>query len=237
MLRILILVCVGITYAGKDDFDSPTLGENWTWDDPDGDDSYSLTEEPGWFRFNVGGSEDMWSTDRGEAPLLLRPATEGDYSIETHVKIENQENSTYGALMVFKGPGKWIHLELIRNDGDGRDGVGVEYWPAVAGTNRGKNVKLDPDEVYLKIVKTGDDWEFLYKEKEGEDWKTLDTVNLHFDSPVQVGLVAKTWGGPEGPVVADFDYFRCPELGEVKAVEPVSSLAFTWAKIKVTRCY
>jgi len=176
LLSVSILVCVGITYADTDDFDSPTLGENWTWDDPDGDD-------------------------------------------------------TYGCLVIWQDGNNWLHLELIRNDGDGRDGVHAEHWP---GGVRHAIVNIEPDEVYLRIERKGDDWHLFYKLKEEDDWEALDVVTLKIQDPHQVGIGAKTWGGPDGPLVADFDYFRCPELGEVKAVEPDYSLSVTWAKIKVT---
>lgn len=224
-----LLVCIGITYA--DDFDSPRLKEEWTWDDPDGDDEYSLTEESGWFRFySKAGENNIWAQNRSGTPMLLRRAPKGDYSIETHVKIDNQKEFTIAALTVYKAPGEWIQLELIRNPQC--DGFWVQYWPKVAGTTAGKCVTHpEPDEAYLKIVKTGDDWEFLYKEKESDDWETLDTVTQHYDLPVQVGFVAKAWQNND--LVCDFDYFYCPELGEVQAVQPYSKLAVTWANIKV----
>ena len=225
----VFMLLAGTIIISADEFDSPNLRDVWTWDDPDKDDEWHLTEEPGWFRFKVGGLEDTWNGVRGDMPMLLQPSPTGDYSMETHVKIDEQNDSTYGCLVVWLNGNNWIHLELIRNDGDARDGAHAEHWP---GGVRHAKVKLEPDEVYLRIERQGDDWNLFYKLEEEEDWIFLDKVTLAIDDPHQVGIGAKTWGNADGPVVADFDYFRCPELAEVQAVEPYSKLAATWAEVK-----
>lgn len=231
---IFSLLVVGIYFASvvyADKFDNPELRDVWTWDDADNDDEWSLTEEPGWFRFKVGGLEDTWNGVRGDMPMLLQPSPIGDYSMETHLKIDEQNQQTYGCLVVWQDGNNWIHHELI-DDGGARNGPFCQYWPGGVAL---KHVNVEPDDIYLKVERKGDDWHLFYKLEEEDDWTFLDkAAGLKYDDPHWVGIGAKTWGGPEGPVVADFDYFRCEELGEVKvAVEPDSKLATTWARIKV----
>ena len=213
--------------ADGDEFDSPKLRDVWTWDDPDKDDKLSLTEEPGWFRLKVGGNEDTWNGVRGNMPMLLQPSPIGDYSMETHVKIDEQQHATYACLVVWQDGNNWLHLELSQETGI--DGVFAEHWPGGVGH---KLQKIEPDEVYLRIERKGNDWNLFYKLNEKEDWLLLDTVTSKIEDSHQVGIGAKTWGGTEGPLVADFDYFRCSELREVEAVQPHYKLAITWAEIK-----
>jgi len=229
---IVTLLAVGTyfsTIVFADEFDSAQLRKVWTLDNPNAANTWSLTEVPGWFRFNVLAHQDTWA-DRGLMPLLLQTAPKGDFSMETHVKIDNQLDSTYGCLVVWKGPGEWIHLELIFDAT--RNGAHCEYWP---GGIRLAVANIDPDEVYLKIDYVGGVWNLYYKLAEKDDWTFLDKTIVKYEYPYQVGIGAKTWGA--NPVVADFDYFRCPELGEAQAVEPYSKLATAWAKIKTIANY
>jgi len=228
-ITLLVMGAYFSTVVFADEFDSTTLGKVWTVDNPNSANTWSLTEKPGWFRFSVLAGQDTWSTTRGLMPLLLQPAPKGDYSMETHLKVDAQLDSTYGCLVVWKGPGEWIHLELILNGAC--NGAMVQYWPAVAGTNTGKCAVAAPDDMYLKTERKGDNWNFYYKLNEKDNWILFDSVTLKYDDPHQVGIGAKTWG--VNPIVADFDYFRCPELNEVQTVQPDSKLAFTWAGIKV----
>jgi len=214
------------TVVFADEFDSTTLRKVWTVDNPNPQNTWSLKEKPGWFRFSVLAGQDTWAA-RGLMPLLIQPAPKGDFSMETHCKIDAQLANTYGCLVVWKGAGQWIHLELI-NDGGARNGAGCEYWPPGTAT---VTANLAVDDVYLKTELKSGLWSHYYKLAEKDDWIFLASTAVKYEEPFQVGIGAKTWGA--NPLVADFDYFRCPELNEVQAVQPDSKLATTWAGIKV----
>ena len=231
---LLTMVTYFVAIASADEFNAAELRDVWTWDDPDNDDAWSLVDNPGWFRFTVQHEEDTWDGNRGDMPLLLRTSPTGDYSMETHVKIDEQPNQTYGALIVWQGGGNWIHLELIREDGGQINGVLVQYWPAIAGGNTGQSAQVEADEVYLRIERQGNDWSLLYKSEEEDEWELLEVISAVFTDPHQVGIGAKTFSGDGSmQLVADFDYFRSEELGETSVVQPKSKLAVSWARIKV----
>ncbi len=81
------------TVVFADEFDSPELRKVWTWDDPNDNDEWSLTEKPGWFRFKVDAGQDTW-IGRGLMPMLIQPSPIGDYTVETHIKIDDQLANT-----------------------------------------------------------------------------------------------------------------------------------------------
>jgi len=227
ILMLLTLGAFSSAIVLADEFSSTTLGNQWTWDNITAGNTYSLTAKPGWIRFSVLSHQDTWAA-RGLMPLLVQPAPKGDFSMETHLKTDAQLANTYGCLVVWKGAGQWIHLELI-NDGGARNGASCEYWPPGAAT---LTANIAPDEVYLKTEFKGGVWNQYYKLAEGDAWIFLAKAPVTFEYPFQVGIGAKTWG--DNPIVADFDYFRCPELNETtSAVQPDSKLATTWAGIKV----
>lgn len=72
------------------------------------------------------------------------------------------------------------------------------------------------DDVDLKVLALGDDYEFLYRLPGDADWTSAGTYT-HPGDPLYVGLFAKSWGGHPTSLDVDFDY-----LGVVVIPEPAT---------------
>jgi hypothetical protein len=114
------------------------------------------------------------------------------------------------------------------------DCIGGSYrWRADAqiGIDVG-DVAIDQD-VFLKVVKTGDELEFFAKGNANDSWMSGGVDGLlgpHYTpGNYQVGMIAKSWGGSVDSTF-EIDYFDIPEI--VTAVNPADKLATTWATLK-----
>ena len=95
------------------------------------------------------------------------------------------------------------------------------------------DVAID-DDVWLMIIKTGDDLEFLTKGNAGDAWVSAGVdskLGSHYaPGDYQVGIIAKSWGGSVDSLF-EIDFFDIPELSTT-AVAPAGKLITTWASIK-----
>ena len=70
------------TFLFFDDFSGSALKAGWTFWNPGGNDTYSLTERPGWMRIKVIGISDTWSAVN-QAPFMYMTLPDGaDYAVE-----------------------------------------------------------------------------------------------------------------------------------------------------------
>lgn len=230
-----LLSFIGAAYS-DDEFDSTTLNQVWIWDDPSKECEWSLTEVPGWLQIICApGEHDVWDF-RGPGPMMLAKAPEGNYSVETHIRISVFPDNSYAGLVVigseglgnpkFIGPWGLWRLEV---------GPKVNWSFAIKG---GANEAFArppgiPDEAYLKLAKVGDDWECYYKEKEGDDWELIGTGTMDIGKKHYVGFNVGNWDGTS-EVKAEFEYFRSPEIKIGLPVEPAGKLCASWGRIKVS---
>ena len=98
-----------------DEFDAAAIANRWTWDDPHHDDTYSLTERPGFLRMHLGDNSDAWADDgqgtiigRGGAPFLYMdvPPASADCTMETFVDLASAQGgkgrrNSIGGLLVY----------------------------------------------------------------------------------------------------------------------------------------
>lgn len=242
-LSTLIVLFLSAQAMGRYEFNEPKLRDVWIWDDPGKVGKYSLEEKPGCLSITcepckVGENHDVWAT-RGTAPMMLIEAPEGDYSVETHVKMRKFPMRGYAGIQIigseglgdadFTGPWGHLVIEFYTNREDfkrvrwsfGKEGNPVDAFES--------QVARDGDEAYLKLVKKGVEWDCYFKEKIGANWKIIGTGELSIGEKYYIGFVVgkARWTG-WGEVVADFDYFRSP----VFPVEPKLLYVTTLAKIK-----
>ncbi len=96
ILSLLLLACTFRPASAvdfNDDFGGATLGPEWTVDDPNGDDTISLTERAGYMRLRLAsGTEDAWTgatwaAARNSAPFVLTSLVDptDDFVVETMV--------------------------------------------------------------------------------------------------------------------------------------------------------
>jgi len=95
------------------------------------------------------------------------------------------------------------------------------------------DVAIDQD-VWLKVVKKGEELEFFTKGDANANWVSggVDTRLGPYYTPgnYKVGIIAKSWSGSVNSTF-EIDYFDIPELSAT-AVAPAGKLATTWSAIK-----
>lgn len=193
-------------------------------------DSYSLVNELGYLRIKAGRGQDLWAgtpAKRG-SPLMLRPAPERDYWIETFVRADDpgeevlhepmpypaQPINTQMGLFVFQDVDNWIFFGLTYHDftiGDTRvQGDGLIVTKIESGVSSiVAESQILADFMFLRIERQGDNWKFYWKTKHIHGWSLLTTVNLPLTGH-EVGMGVKTFDlFPQlfGPGEAYFDYF------------------------------
>jgi hypothetical protein len=205
-----------------DTFSTDELSSGYHWFDEKGapgdpDDAYSLTR--GWLRIEAGVRQDLWGgtpLKRG-APLMLRPAPEGDYWVETFVSADrigepSQPLNTQIGLFVFQDVNNWLFFGLTNHDFSTpytTNGLMVtktvgDTSSIVAGSD------LTEDFVFLRIEKEGDDWKFYRKLQHDDTWDLLTTVELALRDH-KVGMGVKTFDLDPPAAInscqANFDFF------------------------------
>lgn len=240
---LLAGVAVGSALAAyTDPFDGNKLEPRWTHRSPDGDDKFTV--EKGWFTWSIQAGQDLFKQGVDKAPFLLTdpPANDTNFSIETKMNIlmddlKAQPPASHAGLIFFRED-KWAYTlwgPYANTDIRVEDCIGADYrWRAEA--QIGVNKAADGD-VWLKITKTGGEFEFFYKDNEGDKWesggKDTKIAKEMEKGTYKVGLFLKNWGGSVAMKTA-FDYFDSPELGGL-SVDPKSKVATSWADLKISR--
>jgi hypothetical protein len=229
------------SFALADEFNGAALDSMWSVRDPAGKGDYRLAD--GKLILDLAANADMWvqGTDGG-VMFLLDPPAQADFSIELseNVAVDGTQPPACQAGIVFFNEQTWAYSAWgPYNAGQDirlEDCVGADYrWRDQA------QIGIDPadvavdEDVYLKVIKTGDELEFLTKGSASEDWVSagVDTkLGPHYTpGNYQIGIIAKSWGGS---VASTFEFESFDVLGSgVTAVEAVNKLATTWGKLKV----
>ena len=225
--------------VGSDTFDGKTLNNEWSFDDPNGNDAVSLGERQGWLQIQISGSnEDMWANDRGGAPILRYKCEEidRDFSLETCVDLATANGgypvlNSIGGLMVCgggdakEGSPFYLSLGLQHNWVGGTEVILQKPGQSFKWASPGANA------AYLRLdrnVAKGT-WSGYFKNHANSEWKLLATVSDEdLDDGVirgnlEAGLFAKTWD-PDlgGPARIEFAYFG---EGEPSVTDVLTSLA------------
>lgn len=188
----------------EDTFDG-ALAEGWTWMREDSE-RWSLEDAPGRVRIYVssGGLNGGFPNN-----LLVYPAPEGDFAIETMMEFEPFINFQIAGLLVYADEQNAMQFGRAFCDVPGPCvGNGLYFDSIVKGKGGENNFAMnapDPSKVYLKLEKKGAAYHAYYSE-DGASWKEMGTQTSAM-TPVYVGLIAAQ--GPEEELwPADFDYFR-----------------------------
>ncbi|MEM2870325.1 MAG: DUF2341 domain-containing protein, partial [Thermoplasmata archaeon] len=189
------------TFDFYDDFESSSLKNGWVFWNPGGDDSYSLTERPGWLRIKVVGTSDTWESVN-VAPFMYwtHPSPNSNFVVQT-----KEDGSGVGANS------RHSLLAYIRDFSLGRENKG--YWGAYTSTT---SCKFEADGFRGNVGDTGATVHYLRFRKSSStlyyDW-SIDMTNWTNTGsyslpsmPAYWGLGGKSWSSG-GSFNADFDYF------------------------------
>ena len=188
----------------RDEFDGPLL-EGWSWmnEEPS---MWNLTEQPGFLRIYTS-SVATWGQN-----LLLRPAPEGDFAIQTRLLFEPGVDFQIAGLVIYQDQGNFLQFGRAFCDvpescvGNGlyfdhvQGGVGIDGNFA---TSTGSS-----SEAFLRLQRMGQEVQAFFSE-DGMHWSMIGTHTLAGDFAIAgIGLgSSQNIGEGVPPVAADFDYF------------------------------
>ena len=195
---------VSATYV--DSFDSSTLGLGWSFVDPMGNSSYSLTSNPGHLELSVpaGTAHDCWGSE-DNCTRMMRSVAGGDAVYE--VKIDGNALTTdyqvYGILL-FQNNNNYMRFEYWRGIGN----VYVMAWQTVNGNSStaisGPIVTLGSTNS-LRVTRTGNTYLLEYKLGSGT-WQTAGSFTQSSFVPSQAGIEVIN-AGANLSTSANVDYF------------------------------
>lgn len=182
-----------------DNFNNSSLDPIWTWIDPLGDSSYSLTISPGFLRlYTPDGGHDLYPIANFNAPRLIQ-SIGGDFVVTTKVTINPAFNYQGTGLLIWQDVNNYIRLERTLVDG-------IDMWSRIGGVYSGIQILFSNPTVYLRLQRSGNTITGSYSEN-GLTWTTVTTSDLPAASTLQVGLVLiNQW--QDHPISSTFDFFE-----------------------------
>ena len=186
----------------RDDFNG-VLDPGWSWvrEDPQ---NWSLTAFPGSLQINVAGGYVVAQTNPN---LLLRPAPNGNFQIETQLTFRPTRNYQFAGLIIYENNRNFIQAGRSFCASTGCVGVGLYMNPYI----NGKIVNPDFGQPYgdidplsLRLSRT----EHRYTFEASTDGKVWFLIGSHTSemNPLQIGLITgQRVRGQNLP--ATFEYF------------------------------
>lgn len=163
--------------AFRDDFDSATLDPGWTFEDPLGDCSYSLSLSPGHFVFSLpeGVTHDCWS-DGNNCPRLVRSFAAGDWEVAIgFTGSAFLMDSSSAGIYFGQNDANLLRFEFYFGHGELR----ANAYSVIGGvgSNRleGPLVALQ-DTNFLRVVKASGSYTFSFS-LDGAAWTEVGTVD------------------------------------------------------------
>lgn len=179
-----------------DNFDNSTLTSGWDWIDPNSDSIYNLTDNPGFLRITVSGSNhDLYQNLN--APRMLQEV-KGDFTVVTKVTIYPLENYQAAGLLYWQDENNYVRLErtLVQ---------GIDLLYKIQGTYSAIEIPFSISPVFLKFEFSNQNLSSFYS-ADGNKWNFVETLQLSPSNNDQVGIVVvNEW--QENTISADFDYF------------------------------
>ncbi|MGH3441458.1 MAG: fibronectin type III domain-containing protein [Nitriliruptorales bacterium] len=188
----------------SDEFNTSQLDTNvWTFVDPVGDASLSLSGTQAVISVPAGVGHDLWS-NANHAPRLLQSITNGDFEVEVKFDSQVLEQYELQGIVVEQDADDLLRLEVHH------DGSGTRLFVAAleAGAASTKHYSTVPggEPVYLRVKRLGDSWTLRYS-NDGVDWTTSATFT-HALVANEIGPFAGNAGVFPPAFAALIDHFR-----------------------------
>ena len=185
-----------------------SLDAQWSWvrEDPQ---NWSLAILPGLLQINVGNG---YVVAHSNSNLLLRPAPEGNFRIETHVTFDPRHNFEFAGLIIYENDSNFVqaghgYCNSVDCIGEGlymnsyQKGVMVKPSPMQTYTHR--------NPVFLRLSRRGDIYTFE-NSQDGNVWFLIGNHTSAID-PLQIGLVTSQ-NLRDDILPANFGYFEVRSL-------------------------
>lgn len=187
----------------RDDFDG-TLDAGWSWvrEDPL---NWSLSALPGSLQINVAGGYVAAGTNPN---LLLRPAPEGNFLIQTQITFRPTRNYQFAGLIIYENDENFIQAGRSACTSTGCVGVGLymdHYKNGVIVKPDFGQPYREIDPLLLRLSRK----ENTYTFEASTDGKVWFIIGSHTSdmTPTQIGLVTgQRTRGEDAP--ATFEYFE-----------------------------
>jgi beta-xylosidase len=192
----------------RDEFNQVLAG-GWSWQNEDAA-NWSLSAQPGWLEITLQRGHIVTGN---YANLLLRPAPEGDFQIETSLGFEPQANFQFAGLVVYQSDSDF--LQAGRAFCEGTDiclGDGLYFDKYRQNTSEPPNFATPYEggaSVHLRLQREGDSYTF-FASPDGVNWTEIGSHQSDIE-PLQVGLMASQ-NNDGVPLSARFDYFMISGL-------------------------
>jgi regulation of enolase protein 1 (concanavalin A-like superfamily) len=187
----------------RDDFNI-AFASGWDWRGPDPA-ALSLSAVPGMLQVKVGTA---YAFDEGLANLLLRPAPEGDFDLETHIVFIPQINYDFAGLIVYESRDAYLQAGrgMCRNDpGCVGDGIYMDEYTLARVQSGGLRLRhARGEQLFLRLQRRGQTYS-LQASADGAVWWPVGSRQSSI-KPAFVGLFAGQ--GRVGETLASFDYFE-----------------------------
>lgn len=189
------------------------LRDSYRWFDEGRADTYQISG--GQLQITAGMGQDLWGELKRGAPLMLHPAPEGNYAVESFVDSEWSPGSyprtnTQVGLFVFENVENWLFFGFTFHRSQGGtlpDGNGLIITSTIGNSSRVVYYEdFGPPLIgTLKIEKSGNLWRFYVKS--GSSWNQVGPpVQASFGCH-EVGMGVKSFKSGGTAVRGHFDNF------------------------------
>ena len=192
----------------EDEFIGNRMRPEWRWEDPKGGGAWA--ERQGYLEMRTEPGQDLWHGPNGRggdmsAPRLLMEV-EGDFAIETRMRITSQQRE-HGGLLVWKHANQFLRLEKTSGPHAFRGDVRFERHVNRGYQLRGRGGGLkNARELFLRIERRGNQFS-SFASGNGIQWRSCGQTNVGMGHRVRVGLHALCPGNIP-PTLTRFDFFR-----------------------------
>ncbi|MCK4900288.1 MAG: right-handed parallel beta-helix repeat-containing protein [Anaerolineales bacterium] len=204
----------GITF--RDDFNGG-LDKIWQWTH-ENKNAWSLSNNPGWLDIMSAAGNMFLGTVEN---LLLRPAPDGDFEIETRLKFQPTNNYQLAGLVIYESDANNVHFNRGFCDAPYPTCVDDGYYIIMA-TGGEENPEYYPvsapdnDTVWLRFRREGNTFT-AYASEDGANWQIIGTHRGEID-PKFVGLFSASGYSNQPhkaiPILAQFDTFSIRDLSD-----------------------
>jgi arabinan endo-1,5-alpha-L-arabinosidase len=216
----------------SDEFNGTALSPQWSWVRQPAPGTYGL--QNGTFRFDTQNA-DLY-VDTNNASVLTEAAPQGDYVVETKVKLNLPpegccHNYVQAGLVIYGDDDNFIKLAHVSIFETRQTEFAKELKPVPAGYPRYGNTVVGPpsDWTYLRIVvkrsaatdgerrvtARGEELYTAYTSRDGRHWVRGGTWTHNLGSSARIGLVSMGGSG----FTAKFDYVRVYRLNSGRGHE------------------
>jgi len=188
--------CAGTT---NDNF-SDSLQPVWTWTDPGGNATKSVSQ--GFLNITVPDGNDLAPSTNYNAPRLLQPINSTSFSAETLVKIPSNFTEGYqgAGLLFWQDTQNFLRLERGTGGIIFDQNLNGNYTHLATGLSTTTALQVE-----LHLQRNSNAWTAFWREP-GQTWQQVGTATVTL-SPLSIGLTAIANYGVS-TVSAQYDYFR-----------------------------